>query len=1316
MECLQCGEANPEGSNFCLSCGARLALACPQCGTELPLQARFCNVCGAPLGAAPPQPAPPPAAEPEISEIMADRLRRLVPQEYAERLLATRGQVSAERRTVTILFSDVKGSTAMAEGLDPEEVLEVMNGAFDVLIEPVTRHEGTLARLMGDAVLAFFGAPLAHEDDPERAVRAALEIVAGAQGYAERLERERDLAGFNVRVGIHTGLVVTGEVGTDLRVEYTAMGEAVNLAARMEQAAPPGGILITYDTYRHVRGVFDVLAQPPLAVKGVSEAVRTYLVQRAKPRAFRKPLRGVEGVETRLVGREAELKHLQEAFHTVIEDGELQVVTVSGEAGVGKSRLLYEFDIWAELLLEPFYYFKGRAGQEMQNQPYGLMRDLISFRFQILDSDRAEAVRDKLEEGVAGSLGAGEERRQSAHLVGHLLGFELGESPYLAGAREDPQRFRDQALGALAAYFRGLAAQAPVLVLLEDLHWADDSSLDALNHLALALVGEPLMVACAARPALFERRPHWGEGQPFHSLLSLEPLSRWESRRLVAEILQRVPEVPQALRDLLVTGAEGNPFFLEELVRMLVEDGVVVTGEEHWLLEPSRLAEIRVPPTLTGVLQARVDRLPPEERAILQQASVVGRLFWDRAVARIRAASGEGIDAAEVADRLSALRGREMIYQRETSAFAEAQEYIFQHTLLREVTYEGILKRLRRTYHGLVADWLLEQAGERAGEYTGLIAEHLALAGRSEEALEYLLQAGDRARGLYAHPEAIRAYERALALLREMGDDDRAARTLMTLGLTYHTAFDFRRAREAHEEGFVLWQKAGQARPSSALPPAPHALRLHWANPPTLDPGLAVDDASSLIIDQLFSGLVDYTPEVSIVPDVAASWEVLDGGRRYLFHLRDDVAWSDGEPVTAGDFEYAWRRVLEPATGSRAASLLHDLKGARAFHEGQSRDLGVRAVDDVTLAVELEWPTGYFLHLLALPATYPVPRHVVEARRASWVDPAGLVSNGPFVLASWQPGDSLVLERNPHYHGLTGGNLQQVQLMLARVWEPSALLEAYQGGWSDVLRLKGITAGSAIDRARTLHATEYVSPPFAQTHFFVFGVTRPPFDDLRVRRAFALALDRETLVNVDWGGTSVPATGGFVPPGMPGHVPGMALPYDPGYARELLAEAGYAGGAGFPAVEMLLYPPLSEYWDPVVGQWKDSLGVEIPWDGMASWSQYLDRMQSAAPSISVRAWVGDYPDPDSYLRVALPHYSTWCHERYLETIEQARRSLDQQERMALYAQAQRILADQVPFLPLSYGRSHLLIKPWVKRYPVSIFDSQFWKDVVLEPH
>ena len=1321
MICRQCGTELSEGARFCLQCGAMLFLACPQCNAELPPEAKFCSACGHKMEAVLAVPAE------AALEGVARRLQRLVPKEYAERLLSTRGQVNLERRVVTILFSDVKGSTALAEGLDPEEWTEIMDGAFDVLIEPVYRYEGTLARLMGDAVLAFFGAPIAHEDDPERAIRAALEIIAGAQEYAERLEREQGIAGFKVRVGIHTGLVVVGEVGSDLRVEYTAMGDAINLASRMEQHAPPGGILITHDTYRHVQGVFDVLVQEPLVVKGKAEPVQTYLVQRAKPRAFRRPGRGVEGIETRMVGREAELKHLQDAFYTSMEDGELQVVTVVGEPGVGKSRLLHEFDAWAELLPEPFYYFKGRAAAETKNQPFGLIRDLISFRFQIRDSDTAAGVLRKLEEGVGASLDGYRERggqpldTARAHFIGHLVGFELGESPYLAAVRENPQQLRGPALDHLAGYFEGMARRLPVLILLEDLHWADDSSLDALNYLASALRQQSLMIVGAARPELFERRPHWGEGQNFHRRLALEPLSKWDSRRLVAEILRRIDEVPDTLRDLIVAGAEGNPFFIEELVKMLVEDGVIVKGEEEWRVLPSRLADVRVPPTLTGVLQARLDRLPLEERAVLQQASVVGRLFWDRAVARINASTVEGIDDAGVIDRLSTLRGREMVFQRETSAFADAQEYIFKHALLREVTYESVLRRVRRAYHGLVADWLLEQGGERAEEYVGLIADHLELAGRAAQAIEYLLGAGDRARGLYAHREAIHAYERALALLKELGDDAEAARTLMKLGLAYHNAFQFQQSRQAYDEGFALGQRAAMAEPGVPRQPAPHSLKLVWYGGGVLDSAIEGGITGAWIQEQLFAGLAAEGPNQDIAPDVAKSWEVSDEGRRYVFHLRDDVYWSDGTRVTAGDFAYSWKRVLDPGTCSINAELFYDISGARAFHEGvvaHPDEVGVRAFGDLTLEVELEEPTGHFLQLLACSATFPVPRHVVEAHGSSWTDVGKFASNGPFRLEARPSDERMVLARNPEYHGRATGNLQRVELSLLLDRESSAALqEAYETGGLDVLPTWELSY-SEMARARQRHPGEFVLEPWLQTHCLVFNASRPPFDDVRVRRALTLATDRETLASVGLGGFVFPATGGFVPPGMAGHSPGIALPYDPEAARALMAEAGFPGGRGLPPVVCLIrsFTVDQECTDYVCQGWRDELGIEIGLEAV-EWAALMSRLQTEPPHLFAWCWVADYPDPDNFLRVALGTIPTgFCNPIYERLVEKGREVSDQRQRMSLYAQADRILVDEAALLPLFYGRNSLLIKPWVRRFPVSARGGWFWKDVVIEPH
>jgi predicted ATPase/class 3 adenylate cyclase len=824
MQCPQCNTELPDQAKFCFECGAKLSLACPQCGMELPAQAKFCFECGAKIG------APPPAAGPERpvlseAERMAARLERLVPKEFAERLLEARGKTQGERRMVTILFSDVKGSTAMAEDLDPEDVMEIMDGVFDYLIEPIYRHEGIVARLMGDAILAFFGAPISHENDPERACRAALEILAGVNDYATRLEAERGIGGFGVRVGINTGLVVVGEVGSDLRMEYTAMGDAINLAARMEQNAPVGGILITHDTYRQVRGLFDVHALEPLAVKGKREPVHAYLVERAKPRAFRLDTRGVAGVETRMIGREAELKRLQDALYLAIEDHERQAVTIVGEAGLGKSRLLYEFEAWLDLQPERLRFFRGRAGQEMQAQPYALLRDLFALNFGIQDSDPPALMRQKFEAGILDSgflisdfglavgftqarAGEPEAQLERAHVLGQLLGFDFGDSPHLRGVLGDAQQLHDRALIYLTEFFVAATKQVPVVVFLEDIHWADDSSLDAVNRLVLALAGRPLLIVCLTRPVLFERRPHWGEGQTFHTRLELRPLSRRDSRHLVGEILQKVENVPDVLREQVIESAEGNPLYVEELLKMLIEDGVIARSEEGpWQVRPARLSEIRVPPTLTAVLQARLDSLPLEERTILQQASVVGRQFWDDAVERLCGSLDGELDEADIGEILSALRDKEMVFQRETSAFATAREYTFKHAVLQEVTYENVLKRVRRLYHKLVAEWLIERSGERLGEFTGLIAEHLELAGETEQAVAYLARAGQQAASQFANAEAVDYFSRALGLLDHARlDPDRAREQRYALLLGREAIHGLLGKREAQKQDLEALQ------------------------------------------------------------------------------------------------------------------------------------------------------------------------------------------------------------------------------------------------------------------------------------------------------------------------------------------------------------------------------------------------------------------------------------------------------------------------------------------------------------------------------
>jgi oligopeptide transport system substrate-binding protein len=488
------------------------------------------------------------------------------------------------------------------------------------------------------------------------------------------------------------------------------------------------------------------------------------------------------------------------------------------------------------------------------------------------------------------------------------------------------------------------------------------------------------------------------------------------------------------------------------------------------------------------------------------------------------------------------------------------------------------------------------------------------------------------------------------------------------------------------------------------------------ANPLTLDPTMANDSFSGGIINQLFCGLVEGRLAMETMPDVAQSWEITDGGKKYVFHLRDDVIWSNGVPVTAADFEYAWKRTLDPANGSPNASLFYDIKGARAFHQGETGDresVGVKAVDMQTLEIELEGPTGYFLSLLAHYATYPVPRHILEIQGESWAEKSNIVTNGAFKLETWEQNEAMTLLRATDYHGRFTGNLERVEIFFDVEW--SAQLEMYEAGDLDFLSFGGTMLER--DRARRRHAGEYVSAPMLGTTYAGFDVSRPPFDDPRVRRAFAMATDKQTLADMILRGYEFPASGGFVPPGVPGHSTSFGQPYDAEQAQELLAEAGYPGGKGFPSVNAWTWQGIKNRAEFLQAHWMEILGVQIAWDVMG-FSEFIHRVDREPAHMIQTVWMPDYPDPDSVLRASpIRRRAHWQNDAFERLVEKARRVLDQENRMELYAQADKIMVeDEVVLIPLTYMWSHILVKPWVREFPVSAINEWLWKDFVIEPH
>ena len=669
-------------------------------------------------------------------------------------------------RQVSILFLDVVGSTTLSQHLDPEDIHTVMDGALARCTTVVRGHHGKVLQYAGDSLLAAFGATEAKEDDAERAVRCGLALLAEGRALGAEVQAAHGHAGFDVRVGIHTGSALLGG-GVD--AEGTIRGIAVNIAARMEQTARAGALRISHDTYAQVRGIFDVEPQDPIVVKGVDAPIQSYLVQQAKPRAFRIGTRGIEGVATTMVGRDAELEALQHAFKRLFVERNLAAATVVAEAGVGKSRLLTEFEAWSETRPESFFIFRGRANPNSQAQPYGLLRDIMAWRLQITDDDTLEAAKAKLEQGIVPLFlhDEGEDLAEGhAHLLGHLLGIDYSASSHVRGIRDDPRQIRNRAFHAAAQVFRRVSASdgSPIVLQLEDLHWADDASLDFVTYLVQVNRDVPMLILALARQALYDRRPDWMSTEGIHQRIDLTPLDKTGSRLLADELLKKLHEVPAALRELITGGSEGNPFYMEELVKMLVDQGAIETGGPHserWTLHVDRFRGTSVPPTLVGVLQARLDGLPAAERLALQQASVIGALFWDRALIALDSRAEQA---------LPALVRRELALPHASAALDDGvREYAFCHHILHQVTYDTVLKRTRRELHEKVALWLSGLTGLHASDFLGVAADHYERAGDTANAVEYHTRASEHAQSRFAQDAALGHAQRALALLGPPG-------------------------------------------------------------------------------------------------------------------------------------------------------------------------------------------------------------------------------------------------------------------------------------------------------------------------------------------------------------------------------------------------------------------------------------------------------------------------------------------------------------------------------------------------------------------
>ncbi len=777
IRCPHCGFENPDGLNYCGGCAAELTTACPECGFANPSRFKFCGQCGTALQGR------------RRSRSTSTGTQAISEGAHVDQALGVPGaEGSGERKTITALFADIKGSMALMEDLDPEEARKVVDPALQIMMDAVHQYDGYVAQSLGDGIFALFGAPVAHEDHPQRAVYAALRMQENGRRYAEQLRLERGL-NFQLRVGINTGEVVVRSIRKDdQHTDYVPVGHSTGLAARAESLALPGSILVTEHTYRLTEGYFQFHPLGPAQIKGVSTPLEIYEVKGIGPSRTRLEVAARRGL-IRFVGRQKELQQLSAAME-LARSGHGQMVGVVGEPGVGKSRLVHEFKQIAQngaMVLESFSVSHGKA------LPYLPLIDLLKNYFGISIRDDERQKREKIAGRI---LTLDRSLEDTLPYIFALLGISDASAQ-----KVDGQTKRQRTFDAIKQIIFRESLNQPILLVLEDLHWLDSESQAFLSLLVESIPSVRILLLVNYRP---EYHHHWGD-KSYYTQIRLAPFGTVESEEMIDTLLGESREI-RGIKRLILEKAEGNPFFIEEIVRGLVDQGIVVTTPSPRVTTP--LTDIRIPPTVQGVLSARIDRLHPEEKAFLQTLSVIGKEFF---LSLLKQVVNE--PEYELHRLLSVLQNAEFIYEQPT--FPETK-FMFKHALTQEVAYNSLLVERRNLLHEFIGNAIEKVFADRLAEYYSDLAHHFSRSSNLGKATEYLLRSGEQSLERSAYGEAADLFRRAIATLGRLPHSQERDRmefriqALLGAALMASVGYSAQEVENAHRRARDLAEAVGE--------------------------------------------------------------------------------------------------------------------------------------------------------------------------------------------------------------------------------------------------------------------------------------------------------------------------------------------------------------------------------------------------------------------------------------------------------------------------------------------------------------------------